>query len=150
MTTQSRNSLRSLLNLLPLKPKTMLRLASSALPQKLTGWFIINRLTPLCLQGQGIVLPDLCPGEKTALFSPEGPTGRQASPTTSLLFRCLGELIHLSLRARPTSSPSSVEVHGLACLSGQQLQEEEMETLHCHGASFSAKEQLIPETANRG
>lgn len=48
-------------------------------------------------------------------------------------------------------SPSTVEVRGVwLALWGQQLQEEEMETLHCHQASVSAKEQLIPEAARRG
>lgn len=66
-----------------------------------------------------------------------------------LLLRWLRELIHLTSGAHAASSPARRCIVWLA-LSGQQLQEEEMETLHCHRVSFSAKEQLIPETASRG
>lgn len=54
---------------------------------------------------------------------------------------------HWTSRAHAASSPVWRCTVWLAW-SGQQLQEEEMETLHCHQASFSAKEQLIP--ASRG
>lgn len=102
-----------------------------------------------------MVPPDPHPGRKTAPpFSPDGPTGRQASLAILPLAQVFGRVNLLEFEGWPRflslPLPPMWRCQVWLAPASQQLQEEEMETLHCHGASFSAKEQLIPETANRG
>lgn len=83
-------------------------------------------------------------------FCSDGPAQKKESPAFPAPFaQVTGGGNHWTSRAHAASSPVWRCTVWLVW-SGQQLQEEEMETLRCHQASFSAKEQLIPETASRG
>lgn len=125
----------------------------SALRSLETDWFISKWVNFSMMLAQWC--RELCclisvhAGSTGCLLWANGPIRRRCPQPPSLLLRWWGELILLTSRAPMVSSPVWRCMVWLA-LWGQQLQEEEMETLHCHQASFSAKEQLIPETASRG
>lgn len=122
---------------------------SPALPQKFTDWFVYQQMDLLlhtCIDMENCAASYLYAWEDSSSAFIRRP--QRKKEFCSLLLRWLGELIHLTSRAHAASSPVMRCTVWLG-RSGQQLQEEEMETLHCHRASFSAKEQLIPETASR-
>lgn len=86
--------------------------------------------------------------KKQSAFGSDRPAGKKASPGPLSFAQVTEGVNPLTSMAHAASSPARRCTVWPALL-GQQLQEEEMETLHCHQASFSAKEQLIPETASR-